>query len=480
MNKSSIIVKELSVKLQGTPVLDGISFELHHQHLAVLGPSGSGKTTLAKALAGQLFYNGEITITTGSGPESVLLVSAHNEFKNSCNLSSFYYQQRYNSTESEDSSTVIQSLSVYGEDIVDGLLGRFHLHHCKHKPLLQLSNGEQKKFQLIQALLQCPDVLILDQPFTGLDKEGRGELHQIIDHISTAVTVIIITTHNEIPDSITHIARLDNGRLTEFSPKENYTHKVAGTVLGPSGSLFHDIPFSSFTNAVSMKQVSLSFGEKTILKDINWQVAAGEKWVVTGANGAGKSTLLSFITGDNPQAYGKNIYLFDKKRGTGESIWDIKKMIGYLSPELHWYFDQSISVFETIASGFFDTMGLYQQLSSDQFEAVEACLEYFKLEHVKDNRLSDLSTGLIRMVLLARAFVKNPPLLILDEPCQGLDQEQTSLLIHLINQLCAGSNRTLIYVSHYITERPDCITKKLELDKGQGTVAEIENKIIAA
>ena len=208
MSRSSIIVKGLNVKLQGIPVLDNISFGLSQSHLAITGPSGSGKTTLAKALAGQLFFNGDVHITANAGQASVLLVEQHNEFKNSCNLSSFYYQQRYNSTESEDSATVKQSLSAYTEDITDGLLNRFNLYHCKYKPLLQLSNGEQKKFQLIQALLQCPEVLILDQPFIGLDKESRADLHQIINNISTAVTVIIITTHNEIPDSITHILNL--------------------------------------------------------------------------------------------------------------------------------------------------------------------------------------------------------------------------------------------------------------------------------
>jgi molybdate transport system ATP-binding protein len=215
-----------------------------------------------------------------------------------------------------------------------------------------------------------------------------------------------------------------------------------------------------------MVNTTVRYGDTTILDGINWEVKKGEKWNVSGPNGAGKSTILSLITADNPQAYANEIWLFDKRRGSGESIWDIKKKIGFVSPELHQYFDFSASSFEVIASGLFDTIGLFRGLTVEQEESVLLWMPLLGLSELRTKRLSQLSTGQQRMVLLARALIKNPPVLILDEPCQGLDDEQAGYFKNLIDRLCGAFNTTLIYVSHYRQELPDCINKFLQLKNG--------------
>jgi molybdate transport system ATP-binding protein len=208
----------------------------------------------------------------------------------------------------------------------------------------------------------------------------------------------------------------------------------------------------------------VAYGNKKILSNINWQINRGERWLLKGVNGSGKSTLISLITGDHPQAYANKVFLFDKKRGSGESIWDIKKKIGFVSPELHWYFDKTISVYNTIASGFFDTIGVYKKLSDEQHNIVHQWLSFLNLTTKSEFSLSALSTSQQRLALLARALIKNPPLLILDEPCQGLDEQQVKDFVALIDDLFNQSNRTLIYVSHYENEIPKCINKCLNLD----------------
>ncbi|HZE83259.1 MAG TPA: ATP-binding cassette domain-containing protein, partial [Puia sp.] len=223
---------------------------------------------------------------------------------------------------------------------------------------------------------------------------------------------------------------------------------------------------AGFEIAVKMVDVQIRYGETTILKGIDWEVRNGERWSLAGPNGAGKSTILSLITADNPQAYANKIWLFDRRRGSGESIWDIKQKIGFVSPELHLYFDHGATCNEVIASGLFDTIGLFRRLSPDQEACAHLWMQLLSLGEVRTRRLAQLSTGQQRMVLLARALIKNPPLLILDEPCQGLDEEQTLYFCNLISTLCEAFGTTLIYVSHYQQEIPHCVNRFLRLENG--------------
>jgi molybdate transport system ATP-binding protein len=315
-------------------------------------------------------------------------------------------------------------------------------------------------------------VLILDNVFTGLDVESRKELHHIIDqHASTGTTIILVTDERELPSCITHIAEMYKGRLAQFADRKSFIafhqeNNEETKTRRAADSLFPGSP-EQFDFIVNMKNVSIKYGDKIILQHINWQVKQGERWLVKGPNGAGKSTLLSLITADNPQAYSQELYLFDKKRGTGESIWDIKKHIGFVSPELHKFFDAGSSIHHVIASGYFDTMGLFRQLNKEQELTIKDWISFFDLEEYHNKPLFLLPAGQQRRALLARALIKNPTLLVLDEPCQGLDDHQTKQFLQLIDEVCSRSVTTLIFVSHYEDEIPACITKKLELHHGK-------------
>ncbi len=317
----------------------------------------------------------------------------------------------------------------------------------------------------MQALFRDPAVLILDNPFTGLDTEGRITLHKVLDAIIAAgIHIILITAQQEIPSCITHVAVLNNGQLVHAGKASDLSRKKDASSFDTA--LIKKLPapaHNSFEHAVKMVDVTIRYGEKTVLQNIHWEVKKGERWSVTGPNGSGKSTLLSLITADNPQAYANEIYLFDRRRGSGESIWDIKKQIGFVSPELHLFFDQGNSCFDVIGSGLFDTIGLFRQLNTTQQQQVQTWLEIVGLQALRERALFRLSLGQQRMVLLARALVKNPPLLILDEPCQGLDAGQAGFFKQLIDGLCVYFGTTLIYVSHYENDIPSCVTHWLNL-----------------
>lgn len=498
MTTTSTIVNNIKITWLGKAVLDDISFTLNKgEHLMITGVSGSGKTLLAKAIAGKIFHEGTIAFHDTNGDAAqphIIMVDQHYHFKNRSNVSTFYYQQRFNSMDAQDAATVREELQNCASVQTDNnpspetdfhlsLLEKFDMAHRIDAPLLQLSSGEHKRFQIIKALLQKPDVLILDEPFVGLDIETRKKLKVLINELAAnGTTFIIICDHADIPSAITHVAYLQDGHLKEFAPVKSFDFlpSVASTAVTkkavPAETLATD-----FSTTIEMKNVSIKYGEKQILHNIDWKVNRGEKWLLKGHNGAGKSTLLSLITGDNPQAYANEIYLFNKRRGSGESIWDIKKNIGYVSPELQWYFDNTVNCFQAVASGLFDTIGLFKHLNKEQEEQVNKWLDYFELTAYKSKLLSALSASQQRLALLARAMVKNPPLLILDEPCQGLDQLQKNNFIELVDALCEDDQRTLIYVSHYAEEVPSAVNKMIQLDHGKATIQEYpQNKFLTA
>jgi molybdate transport system ATP-binding protein len=485
LGDGSLLVANLSLQLQSHLVLDNISFALPQGgHLAITGPSGSGKTILAKALGGKMFYHGTATFVTAK--PRIVFIEQHYHFKNTSNTGDFYYQQRYNSFESENTLTVADELNIVSADAEkkNELLNRLQLQHRKDSPLLQLSSGEHKRFQLIKGFLQDADVFIIDSPFIGLDVNSRQHLHSIINEKAAAgATIIVIAEAHQLPTCITHVAFLQNGRLKIFEGKDEF---LASTIhqLQVKEAPQEDMPFApatgNFEVALKMDNVRVAYGQKVIISNISWQVNQGEKWLLKGVNGAGKSTLLSLITGDHPQAYANRIVLFDRKRGSGETIWDIKKKIGYVSPELHWYFDTNATCYNAIASGFFDTVGLYRKLDSEQEKMVQQWLTYLRLTAVQNKQLATISTSQQRLVLLARALVKNPPLLILDEPCQGLDEEQVKQFVRLTDTLCTGLNNTLIYVSHYAHEIPGCIDHVLELLPGKQNIYSIAEEAAIA
>lgn len=464
-------LNDVSVVQNGLTILHPISLHIHQgEQWAIAGNSGSGKTTLANALAGKIHYQGAISYhlpADDTHHARVLMIEQQHHFKNRSNTSDFYYQQRYNSSDAEDTITVSEYLEDAGHNI-DGShwMDTLHITPLLQKPLIQLSNGENKRLQIVQALFRDPAMLILDNPFTGLDVEGRKTLHTVLNEIVQAgIHIILITAHEDLPACITHVAILDKGRLAKYG-KRNEIKWQHQNSFAFNGDLVKQLPppgEDNFNYAVRMVDVTVRYGEKVVLENINWEVKKGERWCVSGPNGSGKSTLLSLISADNPQAYANEIYLFDRRRGSGESIWDIKKRVGFVSPELHLFFDRGTSAFDVIASGLFDTIGLFRILSNSQQEQVNTWLQILQLQPLSERALFRLSLGQQRLVLLARALVKNPPLLILDEPCQGLDESQTLSFNQLIDLLCTHFNTTLLYVSHYEKDLPSCITHRLNL-----------------
>lgn len=472
MQSSPVLaVNHLSITRSGKKILDNITFTLNTgEALAITGPSGCGKTSLGLALAQQLFYQGTIQYNLPVG-RLIAWVEQQHHFKTLQSTTDLYYQQRFNSYDMEETQSVAASL---GDQLTaaDWLIQEMGIEYLLEEKLIQLSNGENKKLQLLNALLTNPAVLIMDQPFTGLDTATREWLNEQIFRLKeNNVTVIVICSADEIPDSLDKVLFIENGGLKIVDQRTSLLQSLikisspATTVLQKPLPLSPDHPV--FETIIDMQDVTVKYGDKLILDRVSWRVLPGECWLLTGPNGAGKSTLLSLVNGDNPQAYANKIHLFGKRRGSGESIWDIKKKTGFLSPELHVYFNSASTSFETVASGLFDTIGLFRQVAAEDTDWVMQWMKVCGIAELKDKRLYELSTGEQRIVLLARALVKDPPLLILDEPCQGLDPERKKILLELINRVCTVTGKTLVFVSHYEHDIPACVNKYIRIEKGR-------------
>ena len=476
MSTPLVHISDLNLQYAGQPVLYNLNWNIYPgEHWMIGGKSGSGKSSLAKAIVYQEKFFGEIKY--GFIIESDLHPKAHYvsnwyQFANLEGDRNFYYQQRYNKHQQNDTLTVFADLLHFGEknnldfQTVEPILDALGFNNCRQTQLIELSSGEHKKLQLVQSLWLKPQLLILDEPYTGLDKNARINLNNQLDLLAAqGSTLLLISNDRSIPSSINRYAEIMDGKLKivnnskAFSQDETRQSKTFPYFLQKD-------PEGDSSTIVELRNVSVKYGEKLVLKNVNWKVDRGEKWLLQGHNGSGKSTLLSLLNGDHPQAYASDIWLFGQKRGTGESIWDIKKKIGIISPELHWYFDKTATVWHTVASGYYDSIGWFLKVKYEEQKQIEQLLDFFDLLEVKDKLLHTLPLGKQRLALLARTIIKNPQLLILDEPCQGLDRGQTAHFNAVVDEL-SMYGKTLIYVGHYESHLPRCLDHRLELQEGE-------------
>ena len=397
----------------------------------------------------------------------------------------YYYQQRWNQHDiDENTPTVGQLLKGVFKDSEQEkkLTELFHLNELTDKYIISLSSGELRKFQLTKALGAGPRVLIMDNPFIGLDAQTRDQLKELLQQLTKETHLLIImvlSKVDDIPDFITHVIPVEGLHILPKITRQEYQKQLQERKYQPLAEEKRnwilnlpqkDLQKENFypqdgQEILKFNNVSIRYGSRTILKDLNWTVHEGEKWALSGENGAGKSTLLSLVCADNPQAYACNIELFGHRRGTGESIWQIKRHIGYVSPEMHRAYLKDLPAIDIVASGLHDSVGLYTRPRPEQKQICLDWMDIFGIKDLADRTFLKLSSGEQRLCLLARAFVKDPELLILDEPLHGLDLKNRALVKEIIDTFCQRPHKTLVMVTHYKQEFPKCITNSIFLTK---------------
>lgn len=317
----------------------------------------------------------------------------------------------------------------------------------KDRKLRTFSAGERKKEFLKYCLSQNPDFLILDNPLDHLDIASRNQLIKSLGKIGMQIPMIQLSNRKADFLPFIHCRKqiIENSFVLHLLPTQNGEEISKPVVLPEAFFVKH-----SAARLVHLDGVSVRYAEHPILDNISWEIRQGEFWQLIGPNGSGKSTLLSMITGENPKGYGQNMYLFGKKKGTGESVWEIKKKIGYFSPAITELFERRSTLEEMVLSGFFDTIGLYDRPTLYQKQQVSKWLSLVNMQGKVGTIFQKLSQGQQRVALIIRALLKEPPLLILDEPVEGLDDHNAAIIIQLINTLMYHTNITTVFVSHRI------------------------------
>ncbi|QKZ11920.1 ATP-binding cassette domain-containing protein [Spirosoma sp. KUDC1026] len=454
-----VSLTEATVRKSGQIILRDITFALRAGECwAVTGNVGSGKTTLLEAIAGKT------PVPPGSVVRHQLLpFVSFKEESYQFSYSGYFYQQRYQATLNDDALTLREFLAIGDSHEADELLARLDLLPILERSFLKLSNGQTRKARIAKSLKQRPSGLLIDNPFVGLDPNARQDLavwfNSLVEH---GLTLMLVVEEDHIPACVTHVLKMEAGKICWAGPKADFrVTEVDRAMLPAPPKLQTPAPAIDFDEAFRLVNVTVRYGEQLILNKINWTVRAGERWALIGQNGAGKSVLLSLLYGDHPQAYANEIYIFGHRRGRpGESIWDVKRRIGFLSPELHLYFPQHLTARQVSLTGLTDTLNVPVRISPQHEADVQALLEYFGLLALSARMFGTLSAGEQRLILLVRALLKNSPLLLLDEPFQVLDATKAELARRLLDDL---PEKTVLFITHDQNELPASVDRLYRL-----------------
>lgn len=460
----------------------------------MFGPNGAGKTSLGRLLAGQMRESGlYVKNVAGFDPKlDIHLVSFEEQQRlwlrdDRFDISEF-------SESAQDQGTTVEHLirssrhaGHQDEALLSELLEELALALLRNQGIRFLSSGQMRKAMLARALYAqregVPQLIVMDEPLESIDRESRPRINACIDRFLNQgnASVQFSRRQQDIPTYSTHLALMTAMRIAAQGHRvEIENSELFKEMLARSPAKITSLPVQTADDSVEimsgkttqaetasaqplieLKHVNASYGEKQILSDVSWRMLPHHHVLIEGPNGCGKSTLLSLIDGENHKGYGQELYLFGRRKGSGEAVWDIKARFGLVSNELHNKYIKGWRVIEVVISGFFDSVGLYDNSGSTETAAAMAWLSAFGIADLHRHYYHEVSFGLQRLVLLARAMVKGPAILVLDEPCVGLDDLNRQLILQTLDLIAAQTPTRLIYVSHVVGEQPTCINQRL-------------------
>ena len=443
------------------------------QHWLITGANGAGKSALAAVLAG---YGDIQSGSTGGLPSPIGWVSFEAQAEL---IDAELKKDDADITDVISLGTSVREIIFTSEidaAIAQDLITKFELDYLLNRAFRKLSTGESRKVMIIRALSCKAELLILDEPFDCLDSSTHAMLQTHLSGLAQHTPIVMVLNRfDEIPDFVSHVAYMENGELRhqverndEAAYAELYQllHLKTTQLQIPPADTDTDIPaLNPQQPLVKLTNICVKYTDMVLINNLDWTIEANQHWQLSGPNGSGKTAILSLITGDHPQCYTNDIFVFGFQRGNGESIWQIKQFIGYVSTALQWEYRVGTSLRNVIISGFYDSIGLYSKSTDRQKQIADQWLTLLGMQDRADYPFNKLSYGDQRLLLIARAMVKHPPLLILDEPCLGLDDINRQLVLALIEKICEANETSVIYVNHHAQDRIAGIDNYLALEK---------------
>lgn len=455
------------------------------QHWCIFGGNGAGKSLFAALLRGRLRSGGNrVRHADCLDPDRDIAVVSFEEQQCLQAEDNRHDISEYSPSATDAGTTVRGLIGCHpggGGEACHRLIAELGLTAFLDQGIRFLSSGQMRRAMLAAALYRRPKLLVLDEPLESIDRDSRDRITAVIRdwQSSDNASLVLARRRASLLPGLTHMLLMQDLRIVSsglFSDLE----WCLDSVLPPLPALPDHLPepprghvpprLPRDAPLIELRGISARYGSHHVLDNLDWTVRRGEHVLIEGPNGCGKSTLLALLTGENHKAYGQDVFLFGKRRGSGESVWDVKSRFGIVSNELHNRYVRGWNVLDVVVSGFFDSVGLYDDAGASEIAAAREWLSATGLRGVDQVSYHELSFGQQRLVLLARAMVKHPPLLVLDEPCVGLDDRYRARMLELLDRIAAGGRTQLLYVSHTTGEAPSCINQWLRfLDRGDGT-----------
>ncbi len=482
-------LSNLSFSYRARPVLRAIDWEWRAgEHWAVLGPNGAGKSSLAAILSGeQKHYSGTYTRSSALEEGGIAYVCFESgrrlcERDRKLDCAEFEGSASDTGTRVRDLLAEDAELSALRAKVIEML----NLEPILERGLRHVSTGEMRKTLLASALLQRPGLLILDSPLDGLDLDTQHRFGLALNRIIRESPAVLVLSRSmeEVPEACTRLLLLGEGRVRDRGDREamlrspqtdrllaapdiRFRPPAQQAAVNASDAIGRDEPEHMSDEpgpTLELRDVSASFGDLCVFRELNWRLEPHQHCLIAGPNGSGKSTLLDLLTGDNHKAYGQEVYLFGRRRGSGESVWDIKRSFGRVDARMQFAVPQGSSVMDVVLSGHFDSIGLHDRPTDRQRDRARIWLDALDLAALGSSEFHTQSFGLQRLVLLARAMVKAPRILLLDEATLSLDTGHRRLLLDAIDHVIRSSPCQLLFVSHTAGEVPSCINQKLSFE----------------
>jgi molybdate transport system ATP-binding protein len=479
MRKPLISLTDIRCNLGRGHRFEGLSWQLGRgEQWAIVGPNGAGKTALSNLLGSRLaIASGQRHYAPGFDPARDIAYVSFELQKQLCDRDQRLDISEFSAAAFDPGTTARQAI-LQGRPAPDDMqqqCRRYRLEALLETGIRYLSSGEMRKVLLLRGLLPQPQLLILDDPLEGLDRVARPELARMLeDAMDAGQQVLLLTRHKRnLPRAISHILLLDNLRKVASGPRTGImATRQWADLFPPLPALPDTLPPPAAGHAVYQPdpaldpiaghQLTATYQGKTVLQGVDLVLRRGEHLAIRGPNGCGKTTLLNLICGENHKAYGQQLRLYGRLRGSGETLWQVKALFGVVSNQFQAGYVRGWNAMQVVVSGFYHSVGLYRDAGASERRAALAWLQALHLDDRATQAFSTLSYGQQRLVLVARAMVTHPPILVLDEPCTGLDDYNRVCVLRLLDFIAANSSTQILYVSHLAAEIPSCVNRVLE------------------